>query len=83
MFKTPVHKNKFFDNNSSSLLFSKINIDKKQKLKGFVNKKMSNLSITTNQSNNTASKGENKEEILVDSIEQLKTVEKTSEKNKK
>lgn len=47
-FKTPVRQKKFYDN-SSSLVLSKINIEKKQKLKGFVNRKMFNLSTTTNE----------------------------------
>lgn len=83
MFKTPVRQKKFIDTNNNSLLFSKINIEKKQKLKGFVNKKMFNLPNTTNYSNNVISTRENKEDILIDSIEPPKTVENISKKNKK
>ena len=48
VFKTPPRKSRYVNNDSSSLVLSKINIEKKQKLKGFVNKQMFSLSSKSN-----------------------------------
>ena len=74
-FKTPIRQKKIYEN-SSPFLLSKINIEKKQKLKGFVDRKTFNLFNTTSQNLNNVHKNEIIEDLFVDSIQPPKTAEK-------